>query len=422
MKLRYDLIHELFKVIWIKRTEISSISILSYLTLFFQFLTQVTLARLLGPNDYGKFAATVALIAIIEVPLIVRTSEITLRNLIKLKDNLGIYISFEKKLLITDVKLLIGAYLFLLINSSWLSSLLEINIYQFILMSLVIPAQIGYGIYKSRFVIFDKIPQLVRIEFVYSLLYMTSLVISYQVLGMFGLAGGLVLMMFIKTFLAYNLTKSYIPKFSDVSQLPYKQNPADSFFSIVRSTVANGINQIDLILISFFQNSQDVALYRVAKSLASLPTKITFPIWRYLQPKLIFAIDNNDHKKMKRLIFSGTIISSLVVVLSFLITYFIGDIVIDTLYGAEYKKSLLPLLYLLFGIGLFNCVTGWFKIWSSVSKAQLSSVLIYLTIFIAFVSFGTLFGRSSINEMAFVVSAVLACGSCFIYFKIFGIK
>ena len=50
---------------------------------------------------------------------------------------------------------------------------------------------------------------------------------------------------------------------------------------------------------------------------------------------------------MKRLIFSGTIISSSVVVLSFLITYFIGDIVIDNLYGAEYKKSLLPLLYLL---------------------------------------------------------------------------
>ena len=422
MKLRYDSINELFKVIWIKRTEISSISILSYLTLFFQFLTQVTLARLLGPNDYGKFAATVALIAIIEVPLIVRTSEITLRNLIKLKDNLGIYISFEKNLLITDIKLLIGAYLFLLINSSWLSSLLEINIYQFIIMILVIPGQIGYGIYKSRFVIFDKIPQLVRIEFVYSLLYMTSLVISYQVLGMFGLAGGLVLMMFIKTFLAYNLTKRYIPKFSGVSQLPYKQNPADSFFSIVRSTVANGINQIDLILLSFFQNSQDVALYRVAKSLASLPTKITFPIWRYLQPKLIFAIDNNDHKTTKKLIFSGTIISSSVVVLSFLITYFIGDIVIDTLYGAEYKKSLLPLLYLLFGIGLFNCVTGWFKIWSSVSKAQLSSVLIYLTIFIAFVSFGTLFGRNSINEMAFAVSTVLACGSFFIYFKIFVIK
>ena len=171
MKFRYDLINELFKVIWIKRTEISSISILSYLTLFFQFLTQVTLARLLGPNDYGKFAATVALIAIIEVPLIVRTSEIALRNLIKLKDNLGIYISFEKNLLITDVKLLIGAYLFLLTNSSWLSSLLEVNIYQFIIMSLVIPAQIGYGIYKSRFMIFDKIPQLVRIEFVYSLLY-----------------------------------------------------------------------------------------------------------------------------------------------------------------------------------------------------------------------------------------------------------
>ncbi len=422
MKLRYDSINELFKVIWIKRTEISSISILSYLTFFFQFLTQVTLARLLGPNDYGKFAATVALIAIIEVPLIVRTSEIALRNLIKLKDNLGIYISFEKNLLITDIKLLIGAYLFLLINSSWLSSLLEINIYQFIIMILVIPGQIGYGIYKSRFVIFDKIPQLVRIEFVYSLLYMTSLVISYQVLGMFGLAGGLVLMMFIKTFLAYNLTKRYIPKFSGVSQLPYKQNPADSFFSIVRSTVANGINQIDLIILSFFQNSQDVALYRVAKTLASLPTKITFPIWRYLQPKLIFAIDNNDHKTTKKLIFSGTIISSSVVVLSFLITYFIGDIVIGTLYGTEYKKSFLPLLYLLFGIGLFNCVTGWFKIWSSVSSAQLSSVLIYLTIFIAFVSFGTLFGRNSINEMAFTVSTVLACSSCFIYFKIFVIK
>ena len=139
---------------------------------------------------------------------------------------------------------------------------------------------------------------------------------------MFGLAGGLVLMMFIKTFLAYNFTKVYIPKFSDVSQLPYKQNLAYSFFSIVRSTVANGINQIDLILISFFQNSQDVALYRVAKSLASLPAKITFPIWRYLQPKLIFAIDNNDHKMMNKLIFSGTIISSSVVVLSYLITYF----------------------------------------------------------------------------------------------------
>lgn len=298
-------IKTILRGIWSRKRELSEVSIIGYATLAVTFLIQVGIARLLGTEDFGIYSLTIAMVAMIEVPLIVRGSEIALKILGEhwQKGELHDFKYLAEGMISYDRMLFVTVFILLCIISCVSYWAFGYSPWLFIILSLVIPAQIGFGVYKSYFTIFGKVKEMVRYELIYAVLLACLNIMGILAFGVYGLAVSMVLAMLTKTFLAYYFTKNYIPQVVP-NNLQYVRTlnlTKEGMFSIIRNLFANGFNQIDIILLGFLQKPEIVALYKVGKNLASIPIKVSFPVWRYLQPKLLEAIQSNDKNKEKRL-------------------------------------------------------------------------------------------------------------------------
>jgi O-antigen/teichoic acid export membrane protein len=260
---------------------------------------------------------------------------------------------------------------------------------------------------------------MVKFELTYTLVMLVLTLAGFSLFGMFGLAWAVVLSMLLKTYLAFLFTKSYLPS-KDTSELPVPEQDFhnDSLYSIFRNVCSNGINQIDVVVLAAFQTPQTVAIYKISKSLSSLPTKISFPVWRYLQPKLIQAVINDDKVKMRKSIFYGTSVLTLLIALIFPLVWIAGQEMIVLLYGQAYREAFQPLLILILGVWVFNGLTGWFKIWAVVSKSQRFSLLAYVLMFATLIVVSLLFGRYGPIEMAYTLSGIFLVFSLFVTIKV----
>ncbi len=411
---------ELIKRLWNKKNEISFVTLISYTTFGITYLTQVALARLLEPNNYGIYIGTLSIIALVEVPLVVRGSEVSLRRLGSYWQQGGRNISvIVKRINREDLLLFLTVFVLMILASGWLSAISGANQLFFIILTLIIPAQIGYGVFKSYFMIFDIIPLMVKFELTYTLVMLVLTLAGFSLFGMFGLAWAVVLSMLLKTYLAFLFTKSYLPS-KDTPELPVSEQDFqnDSLYSIFRNVCSNGINQIDVVVLAAFQTPQTVAIYKISKSLSSLPTKISFPVWRYLQPKLIQAVLNDDKVKMRKSIFYGTAVLTLLIALIFPLVWIVGQEMIVLLYGQAYREAFQPLLILILGVWVFNGLTGWFKILAVVSKSQRFSLLAYVLMFATLIVVSLLFGRYGPIEMAYTLSGIFLVFSLFVTVKV----
>ena len=410
---------ELIRRLWNKKNEISFVTLMSYATFGITFLTQVVLARLLEPTNYGIYIGSLAIIALVEVPLVVRGSEVSLRRLGTYWQQGGRNVSgLVRRINYDDLRIFLAVFVLIILASGWLSAISGADHLFFIILTLIIPAQIGYGVFRSYFMIFDIVPLMVKFEMTYALSMLTLTVAGYSLYGMFGLAWAVVLSMLLKTYLAYLFTKRFLPA-KDTSGIPFPEQTDhnDSLFSILRNLCSNGINQIDLVILAAFQSPQTVAIYKVAKSLSALPTKVSFPVWRYLQPKFIQAVLNDDKAKMRKSIYYGSAVLCLLLALIFPFVWIAGQELIALLYGQAYRDAFQPLLVLLIGIWAFNGLTGWFKIWAVVSKAQHFGLFIYFMMFVSLIAFGVLLGSGGPLEMAYAVSGIFVAFSVLVTVK-----
>lgn len=393
---------------WGRRKELSLVTLVSYCTLLVNFLTQVVLARMLGPEDYGAYISALAMVALVEVPIINRGNEIALRQIGKLKTKPDLNVrQMIWQIFKNDTLLITLAFTAYVMCSQWMSELVGVDFYFFLILTLILPAQIGFGIAKSCFVIFDLIPLLVKYEILFSIIKITILVASYLMGDVYGLAVGYVITVAVKTVLAFLFVRKYIPNEQGQRQegRSMKSELKDSLFSLSRGTLSNGVNQIDTLLLSIFFNSQGVGIYKVAKSLSSLPTKVSFPVWRYLQPKILNCTMREDHVGFRKLVLVGVLILGSVFGMMLPLVYFFGENLIVLLYGQEYLGSYVPFLILLIGIWAFNGMTGWFKIWAVVSKSQTVGLVSYVFLFFSMLFIGLNYGTRGSFEMAIGVSS-----------------
>ena len=172
------------------------------------------------------------------------------------------------------------------------------------------------------------------------------------------------------------------------------------------------------MILTAFQTPQIVAIYKVAKSLSVLPIKVSFPVWRYLQPKFIRAILTNDKNQTRKLIYYGSGLLCLLLAMIFPFVWIVGQKMITAFYGPAYQEAFKPLLILLLGIWAFNGLTGWFKIWAVVNRTQRFGLLTYFTMFVSLVTVGVLFGKEGPLEMSYAVSGIFVAFSVLVFVKL----
>jgi len=402
-------VRDLLAQLWQRRGSLSSISVASYATLALTSIVQVAIARILGAEQFGVYAVALAFVALIEVPLITRGSELSLRKLGEMRnqgDSRDLR-ALARQLVRHDIALYVPAYLalaclswifrFKLGSAPWLIGTL----------ALVIPAQAGYGVFKSYFIVFGKVKEMVRYELRLAVLQLALNLAGMLLWGLAGLAISVVVVAVVKNLLAYWTTRSYPPaSTSRPSGETLGSLTRASALPMARNLFANGFLQIDIVLLGLLQKPETLALYKVGKSLASLPIKVSFPVWRYLQPKLVETTQRGEKGKQLQVILSGSVTLTIVMALLLPVVLLFGERALTLLYGDEYRGSFRYFLVLFIGVWVFHGVTGWFKSWAVVTKSQLYGTAVYATAFAAVATLGVVFGRISATAMSYVVTGV----------------
>lgn len=287
---------------------------------------------------------------------------------------------------------------FIIITIAFSSSkTLNFNAWYLIILGLQIPAQIGFGVYKNLFIITSKIKKDAILSIFVSLLQFITSIVAIYYLGISGLIVSFVFVSLIKTLLykwvsdklwqepkvrAKGATLGVVEVVKEEDNLDLKAWWVFNLHSILRNTFINASGQIDILLLSFFKGSEAVAVYKVAKTLASTPNKIASPIWSTLRPQLLQAYYKVEYSKLLKLIAIPS--GFLVVVLLILIIpiTLIGETIVLLIFGYQYIDAVVPSFILLIGLWLFSSVNGWFNFWIIISGHLKSGTLIYGALFL----------------------------------------
>jgi O-antigen/teichoic acid export membrane protein len=245
----------------------SQIGALTYINFSILLLTPFLLSFLAGLTEYGKYVSVLAFMAIAEAALVSRTFDAQLRflksgNLVSAKhhrDN-ELYVILVICLMI----LIIHAILFTF------SPLV-------LILTFAIIVQYRFSYLKAGFYVNDDMLRLSKLELSNSLIALLIMGLIGKIYGAIGLAIGYLISCIIKLLLFHH--NSVI---SNIMERQTQLLPIQKFgLNVTLRQISFNIYQnIDLMLVSFFLSDSMVAVYRLHKTVANIPTKGVSIIWK----------------------------------------------------------------------------------------------------------------------------------------------
>ena len=402
----------------------SVVSLLTYSSILITFLTNVIIVRMLDSGNFGTYAFLIAIISIVEAPLIARGGELYLKNIGELWNNgyRKMAVDRTQDLIKNEKRLYLLVFFLYVVFGIILSVTKDVDPILVSMLALSIPFQTGYSVYKGFIVMTDKPIKLTILEVGFSVTFFTLSILGVYFFKLYGAVVAVSMCAFIKTIVFRWVYRSLLSN-EDVLDLDEKKIslPLEvkvdkrSFHSILRNFAHNGIVQLDLIILGILQSAEMVALYKVAKSLAGLPLKISTPIWKVLYPKLVLSVNTRNSKEKIRVIQRGIILSSLFLAIVSVFCFVFGREIIVLLYGQDYIGSFQLFIILTLGYGVFYSVNGWFKIWAALLDNMIIGTVYYLSAMLFIVLFSYFFSYDLIY-MSASISLILVLFSLKAYF------
>jgi O-antigen/teichoic acid export membrane protein len=401
---------------WTHRRDISNVSFFGYATLGLAFLLQVIIARMLGLEHYGIYATNLAVVALAEVPIVVRSGEIAMRAMAGGGEIPGRYAAIVRVMVRRDAKLFLAAYVVIVLLSWQLAGRFGLDAGLMSLLALSIPAQVGFGAYKGMFFALDRMQSLGAVELGYAAILIALSVVGFWLGDIEGLAVATAVGAAVKTWLAYWRIRDNLVGADRAAPASIANYTRDGLTSILRNGLSNGFSQLDIILLGQTQAPAMIALYKVGKSLTSLPIKAAFPMWRLLQPKIMSAAYAQDRARERRVVMAGSI-GFVVVMLAMLpVAVLFGEDLIALAYGEQFRGAFEYFLILLVGVWCLNGIAGWFAFWCVVTRSQLYGIYVHAFTFVALLVTGGFWGAESPEHMAYVVSSVMVGAALLAYY------
>lgn len=339
---------------------------------------QIFLARQLGSEDFGTFILCQTVANVLEATIVARSGEVALYTLSRVWTKNSTYqesvSGFSAYLRIREFLWNISAYVGLLVASSGLTFFKIINIELLLvaLIGLTIPFQTTYGVSKALLVVSGDIKLQSQFQIFYSLCLTFVIILLVLMFGVYGAGLAYVTMALVKTLLAYNITQRFIDanKVKDSIVRPPHNNL--SVHAIVRNISKNITTQGDILVLGAVAEPSSVAVYKIAKSLANLPVRISDPLWSVLRPRFLNAIKTLDIKKLKYMIVLPSVmfmIFGYIIVLPILYLYI--KPLLGASYGVNYVTASNPFLILFLGTWLYGAVTGWLNFFLIISSNKI---------------------------------------------------
>lgn len=266
--------------------------LMNYLTYIFIFLTQISIARLYGLNALGQFAIFQAMMALLEAPLISGRSDSSIQELNKDQKN---------------VKLIYRHTLADFRGTSVLSPLIFISmLYKFgmtiaILATITVFVQSGYASSKNFLIVNSLRKQSTLIELTTAAI---GLLLILAIAPFFKDFKWLVVYYLIFTTLKVALTSVYILKYSGISATQQKNDEKSNYNSVpvltsIRNLALNGMSNIDILLVSTMLSFEYVGMYKIVKTFATAAFRVISPFWKWESYSINSKIVSNDLKSYR---------------------------------------------------------------------------------------------------------------------------
>lgn len=394
-------------------SDVSYTGLSYFLAAVLQLLLQVYIVRHISPASFGEYISANATVAFAEILFLTRGGEVALQHIGKywsVGNHKAAY-SVSRQLKKFDWILNWTFYFIVTLFALFFSKFLRLNPAYIIALALTIPSQIGYGVYKSMFISTHRLKYQAIFEMSYTIIYVGLCIVLVYLFKVPGLIGAIVLMSLLKTLAARAITEKWWPE--DARQ--NSENTITIGFKkglgiqpALRNAFINGANQVDLLMLNAAIGPQHAAVYKVSKSVASLPSYVANPVWSALRPRILQAWHTGDRKRLWRLI----TIPSLLMVSAFIIVivplWYFSDELLVLLYGKEYSSAALPFLILVVGTWVFHgSVNSWFNFLVIIDEKKLTGTLTYGFLFVAILIGGFFYGGKSATHMAVVVSGAM---------------
>jgi len=389
---------------------ISSISIL---------ILQIYSVRKISLDQYGEYVAVQSFTTLLEAIFITRSGELALQFIGKYwisHDFFSARASAER-IIRSDWILNWSIYLMMILAGFIFSNILKLNFSYILLLGMAIPAQIGYGVYKSIFISASKLKQQSIFEIITNLFYLINGIFGVYWLGVYGLILSLVSTAFFKTITASIITSRWLPPQSVLKELPSYKNAKIgieneiwwkfNIHAILRNTFLNIVNQADILILNIYQNKSVVAIYKIAKTLSAIPVKAAAPIWYALRPRIMYSWHNKQISKLLKIILYPNIVMFICLIFCIIPIFVYSGSLIQLFYGHEYLSAKFPLAILIIGTWIFSAMTGWFNFFIIIGEEKLSGTLAYAFLAFTILLGGFIWGKLSMQYMSWVVSITM---------------
>jgi|GEM_PF-4157897 len=379
---------------------------------------QIFTALCVSIEEYGKYAAVQAMVTIVEALFIARGGEIALQYIGKYWNRHPEMANHYKiRLNLLETRLNLSIYILFLVLGYLFSSLLIFPLEWLMILALTIPLQITYGVSKSVFIADHQLRLLAYVEISYSILLLLLALPLTRSFGIPGLLYSFVLVTGFKTILSHLVAKTFwstqvcAPGEQKAEEGPFLSFLGSNSHSIIRNALINGATQGDLLIISMLQGSHAAGIYKVAKTIASIPAKGVAPAWAALRPRILRGFRERDFSRIRNYLVIPAGGMALFGILAFIPVSFYGVELIELSFGASYKDAAVPALYLLLGTYILGALTGWLRFTCVIVPRKLPGTLVYFLWFAGVIFGGWFYGKESALAMAMVSAASMAMAS-----------
>lgn len=382
------------------------------------FAIQVYVARAVSLADYGQYASIQAFVLLVEAIFIARGGEIALQYIGQnWKINMSRALWFSKRLCLLDARFNTLIYFVVIVLGYMLNTILNFNWEWLALLALTIPAQIGYGVFKSTFVVDGRFRQLAYLEIIYSIVLVVLVMLFVAWNGILGFVLALALGAAIKTILARAYSQRYWPAglkadppegvMSYNSELFWNAN----LHSILRNSLMNGASQGDLLILNAMQGPEVAALYKVAKTTAAIPVRVVTPVWVVLRSRIMSSMRRQDFARIRyMLVVAGTVLVAAGAAGAVPLNHFAQPL-IALAFGEAYGAASSAALWLLLGTWIFGAVSGWLNFACVITSRKIVGSIIYFVWAVVVLVGGLFWGRESATNMAVVSALGMALAS-----------
>ena len=338
---------------------------------FSVLLVQIYLARSISLQEFGSLATAQAITATVESTIVSRGYEVSLNILGRYRDQPMnrlslIYTEIRKKDILSCI---LGYFILLLIGFGSIPSSGQSGLFIVALAS-AIPCQVLYGYRRSIFILSNQIKSQSLFEINSSFLSLLIAILLIRIFGAWGFVLSIVFSAAIKNTLSHLYTKDLAfardlssslihSSFTSSNSTIAGELRSLTVHSLLRSLLSGASNNADVIFISIFSSQSIVGLYRVAKTLASMPAKISAPIWALTRPKLFETLRKNKRSSYIPLIIKHAFGLAILSVVMILASALMGPFLLNFFYGTKYDNSFAPMILLMVGSSFSLGITGW---------------------------------------------------------------